>query len=104
MSNEKKLSGQTSEEQLKKWKEKFGEVFEVSVGEKICYLKKADRNIMRAALPFLEKDRIKYMELIIENCWLGGDETMKTNDDDFFAITDAVPEITSKRSAEIKKH
>ena len=101
---DQQLKGQLTDEQIADFKAKHGEVIEAKFEGSVGYFKRADRQVMRMAMPFLNTDRIKYMEIIIENCWLAGDEKMKTDDDAFFALTDAVPDITAKKSAEIKKH
>lgn len=98
------LNGQATEEQISKWKKEFGNVWEVVIGESVCYLKKASRLTLRAALTFLDKDRIKYMEIIVDNCWLGGDENIKKEDDSFYGLMAVVPELVEAKDAEIKKH
>lgn len=98
------LKGQVDQEQIDKWKKEFGQVWEVIVEDRVCYLKKASRNTLRAALTFLDKDRIKYMEIIIENCWLGGDEAIKKEDEYFYGLMTVVPELAAAKDAEIKKH
>lgn len=98
------MIGQVSDEQIQQWKKEFGNVWEVSVENSVCYLKKASRATLRAALTFLEKDKLKYMEVIIANCWLAGDESIKTDDDKFYSLTSVVPDLTQAKEAEIKKH
>ncbi len=98
------LKGQVSPEQLAEWKAKYGHVWEVSVDGSIAYFKKPSRAALRAALTFVEKDKVKYMEVIVANCWLGGDENMKEDDDLFFGMVGVVPELTAVKHAEIKKH
>ncbi len=102
--NAQPLKGAVSAEKLAEWKAKYGHVWEVEVGGSIAYLKKASRAALRAAMTFVDKDKVKYMEVIIANCWLGGDENMKEDDDLFFGMVDVVPEITGAKHAKIKKH
>ena len=100
----KELKGQVSQDQLDKWKKEVGHVWEVTIEESVCYLKKASRATLRAALTFLEKDKIKYMEIIVENCWLGGDENIKKEDDYFYGLMGVVPKLVEAKDAVIKKH
>lgn len=100
----KELTGKVSQEQIDKWKKEVGHVWEVTVGDSVCYLKKASRATLRAALTFVEKDKIKYMEIIVENCWLGGDENIKKEDDSFYGLMAVVPELVEAKDADIKKH
>lgn len=98
------LIGQVSNEQIAEWKKLYGHIWEVKVGDSVCYLKKASRTTLRAALVFLEKDKIKYMEIIIDNSWLGGDDNIKKDDEMFYGLMGVVPELVSAKEAEIKKH
>lgn len=97
------LIGVQAAEQIAEWKEKYGDVFEARLHDGVAYFKKADRNIMRAAWSFLTKDRIKYCEIVIENCWLGGDERFKQNDGWFLSLIDWVSMLTTFEEVEIKK-
>ncbi|MGN6604563.1 MAG: hypothetical protein ACTHK8_19040 [Ginsengibacter sp.] len=103
MDKKQALIGEVSEEKIQEWKKKYGHVWAVKIEGSICYLKKASRATLRAALGFLEKDRIKYMEIIVENSWLGGDEDIKTNDEYFYALMEVVPQLVEAKDAEIKK-
>ncbi len=101
----KLLKGQATPEQLAEWKAKFGQVWEVEVDGSIAYFKKPSRAALRAALTFVDKDKVKYMEVVVSNCWLGGDENMKEDDDMFFAMAGSVvPELTAVKHAAVKKH
>lgn len=81
----KKVTGQASAEQIKKWKEALGVkeldtiIVDVSDNEQsIGYLKKPNRDIKAKAMSmFAQQELIETGNLIIQNCWLGGDQRMK---------------------------
>lgn len=98
------LSGKATPEQIAEWKAKYGEIFEVIVGgDKVAYFKKADRATVRAALSFFSKDKIRYNEIFVENCWIGGDEAVKTDDDYFYGLTDLIDQLMTIKESEVKK-
>ena len=97
-----KLKGQATAEQIAVWKEQFGDVFAVTVDGSICYLKKPNRKTM-TMVASLGNSPIRANEALLENCWLGGDESIKTEDEKFYAASAQLSEIIQVKQAEIKK-
>ena len=91
------------EQQISSWKQQYGDVFEVTVDGKKGYFKKPDRKTMGFAMTKAQTDPLGYLEVIIENCWLGGDNELKDNNDYFYALCMKVQDITAVKDAEIKK-
>lgn len=100
---EKVLSGQATPEQIAMWKKQHIDVFEVVSRDKVCYLKRPDRNTLRAVDAVSESDYLRGDEVVIENCWLGGDPEIKTNDVYFLEAIQTLKEIMDYGRAEIKK-
>jgi len=100
---EKKLSGVATPEQIAMWKNLHCDVFTLTVGNKIAYLKRPDRKTMQAADALGSADGIKYHEVILENCWLGGDTEIKTNDSYFLQTISTLDEIVNYGRAVLKK-
>lgn len=97
------LVGEVSQEQIDKWKLKHGDVFRAIVGkESVCYLKTPDRLTVKASMS-AGKDKIRSNEILLENCWLGGDETIKTDNAKFFGISGVLDELIEIKSANLKK-
>ncbi len=68
-------------EQIEKWKKQHGKVFEITVDDKHGYLKKPDRNVIKLAYSRIAvQDPIGACEVVLQNCWLGGDEELKGDD------------------------
>lgn len=94
---------EVTKEQIESWKKKHGDVFEVNVDGKTAYLKKPDRKVLGAASVLGKDDPMKYNETLLENCWLGGDEEIKTDDSLFLGVSSVLAEIIEIKKAEIKK-
>lgn len=91
------------ENKIKEWKAKYRDVFEISVEGKTCYLRKPDRKVLGFAAKASEKNPLAFNEVILKNCWLDGDEEIRTNDDYYLAVSGKLSEIIEIKEAEIKK-
>ena len=96
------LKGTATSEQIGDWKKKHGDIFKVEVGDSVCYLKKPDRKTMSYAAS-LGNSPIRANEALVQNCWLGGDESIKTEDEKFFGVSAKLNEIVEIKDAEITK-
>lgn len=96
-------SGQATPEQIADWKALHGEIFAITVEDKIGYLRKVDRKTLSFASAIGTKDPMKFNEIILTNCWLGGDEELKTNDDYFLAVSGTLSELIVVKEAELVK-
>jgi hypothetical protein len=97
------LSGEATEEQIAAWKSRHKDVFRVQVDDSVCYLKKPDRTTIKAITSIGSNDPIHGSEILLANCWLGGDETIKTDDEKFFGVSQQLTEIIQVKQAELKK-
>jgi len=100
---EKKLSGKATDEQIAMWKNLHRDVWEVIATDKVCYLKRPDRKTLQAVSAIAETDGDRSNQVLIESCWLGGDEEIKTNDIYFLEVVPALDPILDFGRAEIKK-
>lgn len=92
-----------TQEQIDAWKKEHNDVFKIEVGGKTCYVKSPDRKTMSYASNIGTKDPIKFNEVILRNCWLGGDEEIKTDDALFLGAGTVLAEIIQVREASIEK-
>ncbi len=92
-----------TKEQINNWKQQHGEVFEVAVDGKKGYLKKPDRKTLSYAMTNAQTNPLGFAEVVLENCWLGGDEDIKTNDGLFFAAAGQIDKLIEIKEAELKK-
>jgi len=96
------LKGLATDKQIAEWKKKHGDIFKVEVEDSICYLKKPDRKTM-SYVATLGNNPVRANEALLENCWLGGDNDIKTNDEKFFGVSSKLNEIVEIKDAEITK-
>ena len=90
-----------TKEQIKEWKEKHGELFQITVEDKSCILRKPNRKDLSYAI--VVKDPIKMSEVLLNNLWVAGDEDIKTDDTLFMAVVNKMDEVLKVKEAEIKK-
>jgi len=99
----KQLKGQATEEQIQEWKRKYGDIYSIETGDSVCYLRKPDRTTLKAVSAVGLNDPVRSNEVLLENCWLGGDDTIKTDDEKFFSVSEQLGGIIEIRKAELKK-
>ena len=92
-----------SEKQIEELKMKHGDVFEVEVEDKVCYLKKPTRKVLSAAATVGQKDPLRYNEVILTNCWIAGDEEIKSEDGLFLGVSSVLSELIEVKTASLKK-
>lgn len=93
-----------SEQEIEILKKQHGEIFEVQVGEKTCYLKKPDRETLRCAMKLGDSDVIEFGEIMLANCWLAGDESIKESNDDLMSLIPTLQNLIEIKTVEIKKY
>ncbi|MBR4710979.1 MAG: hypothetical protein IKP10_03035 [Clostridia bacterium] len=96
-----------TQDQLEGWKKKFGDgnVFEVAVEDKKVILHKPSRRDISYAMAGSNqaKDSVKFSEILLNQCWIDGDEEIKENDDYFLAVVPVLGALAETKEAEIKK-
>ena len=92
-----------TKEQIAEWKAKHGDVFRIKVDEKTCYLKKPGRKALGYATVAGKDNPMKFNETLLNECWLGGDDEIKTNDELFLAVTPKLAELLNTKEAELEK-
>ena len=90
-----------TKEQIKEWKEKYGELFQITVEDKSCILRKPNRQDLSYAS--VVKDPIKMLETLLNRLWVAGDEAIKNDDSLFMAVVNKMDEVLKVKEAEIKK-
>ncbi len=93
-----------TEDQIAEWKKQFDSVIKIEIPEakKACYLRSVDRKIM-SYISQLSSDPIKYNESLLEQCWLAGDEEIKTKDSLFMSIMGDLAELIDFHETELTK-
>lgn len=92
-----------SAQQIEELKVKHGEIFLVEVEDKQCILRKPSRKDLSIATRLSAQDPMKFNEVILEQCWIQGDEEIKTEDSYYLAVSGQIAEIIEVKQASIKK-
>lgn len=102
--------GRATDTQIKAWKEaNGGEIRELSFiveeTESIHYgyVKKPSFDNMDMAMTLGEGDHLKEGKLLLENCWVGGSDFIKTDDETRWTAYLKMHSLFKLRIAEIKK-
>lgn len=75
-----------NQEQIAQWKKEHGTVFRYTAMKegsepKVGYFKKISPQTMDAYETMLKRSKLMADDVVIENCWLGGDEEIVKDDD-----------------------
>ena len=92
-----------TEQQIKDWKEKYGEVFRISVKDKSAYFHKPSRQTLGYAQMAGRENPIKVMEAMMNGCWIYGDPEIRTNDELFLSVGQKLDKLVEIEEAELEK-
>jgi len=92
-----------TKQQIAEWKKEHTNVYEITVDDHHCYLKSPTRQAMSIAAKASQENPIRGSEILLEKCWLGGDEIIKTDDSLFLAATNQVTKIIEAKEATLEK-
>lgn len=90
-----------TKEQVTEWKRKHGDIFELSVEDKSCILRRPNRKDL--SYVSVVKDPIKMSETLLKQLWLAGDTEIQEEDDLFLAIIPKMEEVIKVKESVIKK-
>lgn len=94
---------EVTKEQIQEWKQKHGKVFKISCDGKDCYLKTPSRKTLGYASAAGKDDPLKFNEVILRDCWLGGDEEIRKDDVLFLSVGSQLPNIIQTKEAELEE-
>ena len=90
-----------TKEQVAEWKKKHGEIFELSVEDKSCILRRPNRQDL--SYVSVGKDPIKMSETLMKQLWVDGDKEIQERDDLFLAAIPKMEEVIKVKESQIKK-
>lgn len=90
-----------TKEQVAEWKKKHGEIFELSVEDKSCILRRPNRQDL--SFVSVVKDPIKMSEALMKQLWVDGDKEIQERDDLFLAAIPKMEEVIKVKESQIKK-
>lgn len=103
MEKKQTLIGEVTADQITAWKEQHGEVFAIKVNGHMCYLRKPTRRDLSFASSAGKKDPLKFNETLLRDCWLGGSEAIRRDDDKFMGASGVLDKIIPDAEAELEK-
>ncbi|MCX8018935.1 MAG: hypothetical protein N2747_00405 [Chitinophagaceae bacterium] len=92
-----------TEQQITEWKKQHGAVFEIKVEDKTAYFKKPSRKTLMYASTVLQNNPLRFNEILMQECFLGGDRELIENDDYFLSASSCLADIIEIKTAELKK-
>ncbi len=98
-----KLKGQATDEQIQEWKNKHKDVYQVSGGGFVCYLRKPYRKEVSIAMSKSFSDPLSSSESIMQSCWLGGATELQTEDRLFLGVHAQIQNIIDQEEMSVKK-
>ncbi|WP_113638962.1 hypothetical protein [Nubsella zeaxanthinifaciens] len=93
-----------SPEQIEELKNKYPQgLWELTVEDKVAYVRKPTREEMRSVIGMATTDPLGMSEQILNDCFVAGDEEIKTDDDYFYGAAQQLQNLIQIKSAELKK-
>ena len=90
--------------QIDEWKRLHGNVFGyVSKDGKCCALRAPDLVILDACRAMSGGNGLRFDMALLENCWLGGDEALKTDDKYRLGVFDWLSTVIQKVEGELEE-
>lgn len=90
-----------TKEQIAEWKSKYGDLFQITVEDKSCILRRPNRKDL--SYVSVVKDPIRMSETLMKQLWVAGDKEIQEQDDLFLAAIPKMEEIIKVKESEIKK-
>lgn len=92
-----------TEEQIEAAKQQYGNIYQIDVEDKTCFIHKPTRQILDLAYASGAKKSSLFEETILRNCWLAGDKAIVEDDDYFFGASKQLGDVIQFKSSELKK-
>ena len=97
------LVGQATVAEIDEWKKRHGDIDAIKVDGHVCYLRKPTRRDLSFASSAGKKDPLKFNETLLRDCWLGGSEAIRRDDDKFMGASGVLDKIIPDAEAELEK-
>lgn len=97
------MENKITQEQINEWKKKHGEIFKLEVDGRVAILKTPDRKTLSYATSIAQKDPLKFNEILLTNCWVSGDEKIKTDDALFLSASSKLADLIEIKEASLEK-
>lgn len=89
---------------IEEYKKKYGHVFKYTSNDgKSCILRSPDLKIIDACRTVAGSSTVKFDKAMLENCWLEGDEELRTSDKYMMGIFDWMYGIIKKVDGQLEE-
>lgn len=94
-----------TQEQIDGWKAKYpnADIWQITVEDKVAYLRSPDRKTLSMASTVGAQDPMKFNEILLKNCWLDGDLEIQTNDTLFLSASSKLAQLIEIKETEMVK-
>jgi hypothetical protein len=96
---------QATQEQIQEWKAKYGTVILIETEDgKSAYIFDpiSKLSVMKALLSALNKGDAEFVDSLLNNCWIDGDQEIKTNDKIKLGLWDQVKDLIDIPTAHVE--
>ncbi len=90
-------------EKIEIMKRAYGKVYEIEVEGRYCYLKMPTRQILSMSMSFEGSDPLKSDEVLLEKCWIEGDEEIKKDLNLFLSIRPQLAALFELKKSNLTK-
>lgn len=90
-----------TEEQVAEWKRKHGDIFELSVEDKSCIVRRPNRKDL--SYVSVVNNPIQMSETLLKQLWVDGDKEILEDDSLFLAVIPKMEEVIKIKESAIKK-
>lgn len=102
----KEMTGQLTEAEINRLKAQHGKIYEITAeddGEQyVAYFRRPDMGTLSAMTKMAKTDEIKASQILLENCFVGGADTVKSDTSLFMATVGELSKIVGAAKATIK--
>lgn len=92
-----------TKEEIEALKSQHGELFKLQFDDKCAILKTPDRKTLSAAMSIADKNPVGFNEMLLKNCWVAGDEEIKTNNSYFLGAAQKLADLINIKQADLEK-
>jgi hypothetical protein len=92
-----------SGEKIAEWKRLYGSVYRIAVDGRECYLKPPSRKTLGYASVAARSNPLKFNEVLLNDCWLAGNEEIRQDDALFLSVGQKLDELLEVREATLEK-
>ena len=90
-----------AQEQIESWKKKHGEIFELTIEDKSCIIRRPTRQEFSFVSGI--KDPIQLSETLLKQLWIDGDKEILDDDAYFRPAISQLDEVLRQKEASVKK-